>query len=134
MSQSRIAALVVLALAPTAFADKPVKFDPVWKGSVEDADLAKDAPAVLVSQKALAALWEKWKLEGKVPEVDFEKNFAVVVTSRGSVLNLGGTLKEDGDLAVQATSTRDLRPGFRYAIGVTPRGPKTVNGKPLPKE
>src|SRR5688572_13717894 len=48
MSRSRIAALVVLALVPTVFADKPAKFDPVWKGSVEDADLAKDAPAVLV--------------------------------------------------------------------------------------
>jgi hypothetical protein len=134
MSPFRIAALLVLALSPTAFADQPVKFDPAWKGSVEDADLAKDAPTVLVSQKALTALWEKWKLEGKVPEVDFEKSFAVVVTSRGSVLNLGGTLKDDGDLTVQATSTRDLRPGFRYVIGILPRGPKTVNGKPLPKE
>jgi hypothetical protein len=134
MSPFRIVAVLAIAVTPTAFADKPVKFDPIWKGSVEDADLAKDAPTVIVSQKALAALWEKWKLEGKVPEVDFDKNFAVLVTSRGSVLNLGGLLKDDGDLAVQATSTRDLRPGFRYAIGVTPRGPKTVNGKPLPKE
>ncbi len=133
---SRIVPIVTLVLTITsqAVADKPIKFDPVWKGSVEDADLAKDAPTVIVSQKALAALWEKWKLEGKTPEVDFEKHFAVVVTTRGSVLNLGGSLKDDGDLAVQATSTRDIRPGFRYVIGVTPRGPKTVNGKPLPKE
>jgi hypothetical protein len=34
-----------------------------------------------------------------------------------------------------AISTRDLRPGFRYAIKSIPReGVKTVDGKPLPKE
>ena len=134
MPSFRLTTFVVLGFLSPAFADKPIKFDPIWKGSVEDADLAKEAPTVLVSQKALTALWEKWKLEGKTPEVDFEKHFAVLVTTRGSVLNLGGSLKDDGDLAVQATSTRDIRPGFRYAIGVMPRGPKTVNGKPLPKE
>jgi hypothetical protein len=31
--------------------------------------------------------------------------------------------------------TKDLRPGFRYVLGVVPReGVKTVNGKDLPKE
>jgi hypothetical protein len=34
-----------------------------------------------------------------------------------------------------AISTRDLRPGFRYAIkSVSKEGVKTVNGQPLPKE
>jgi hypothetical protein len=134
MSPFRIAVALVIAMSPTAFAYKAAQFDPVWKGSVEDADLAKDAPSVVVSQKGLAALWEKWKLAGKVPEVDFEKNFVVVATTRGSVLNLHGLYKEDGELSFSANATRDLRPGFRYAIGVLPRGPKTVNGKPLPKE
>ena len=134
MSSSRIALVLALGLGPMTLADQPATFDPVWKGSVEDEDLAKDSPPVVVSQKALAALWEKWKLKEKVPTVDFEKSFVVVATTRGSVLNLGGTLKDDGDLTVRAAASRDLRPGFRYAIGVTPRGPKTVNSKPFPKE
>ena len=44
-------------------------------------------------------------------------------------------LDDKGDLRVVALATRDIRPGFRYAIkSVSKEGIKTVDGKPLPKE
>ena len=67
--------------------------------------------------------------------MDFGKEILVVATTVGSRLNLDTKLDEKGDLKVLALATRDLRPGFRYAIkSVGKEGVKTVNGKELPKE
>jgi hypothetical protein len=42
---------------------------------------------------------------------------------------------DKGDLQALAIATRDLRPGFRYAVLVVPReGVKTINGKELKEE
>ena len=122
-------------VASAAFgAGKLIKPDPMWTGSVEDLDLAKDAPTVITNQKAFAKLWESWKLGDKVPEIDFKKNLVILTTGRGSVLNLMAGL-DDGDLKVNGFGTKDLRDGFRYAIGVVSRdGVKTVEGKKLPQE
>src|SRR5262249_55952923 len=105
-------------------------------GSVEDENLAKDAPAVVTSAKALEKLWKDWKLTDKMPEVDFSKEIVVLTTTKGSKLTLGATLDDSkGDLQVVGLATKDLRPGFRYVIATVPReGIKTVNGKELPKE
>jgi len=66
---------------------------------------------------------------------DFSKELLAVATTRGSKLNLTAKTDDKGDLKVLALSTRDLRPGFRYAIkSVSRDGVKTVNGKELPKE
>ena len=60
---------------------------------------------------------------------------APVATTSGSRLNLNTKLDDKGDLKVVGLGTRDLRPGFRYAIkSVSRDGVKTVNGKELPKE
>ena len=130
------AAAVVLLAAPAARADnKPVKLVKQWNGSVEDAALLKGAPAVVTSAKGVEGLWKAWKLEGKPPEVDFSKQLVVVTTTRGSRLRPNVSLEDNGDLRVNALSTKDLRPGFRYVIATVPReGVKTVNGKPLPKD
>jgi hypothetical protein len=114
---------------------KPVKPSKMWSGSVEDEKLAKDAPAVVTSSKALAKLWKDWKLTDKMPEVDFKKELVVVTTSRGSKLTLALTLDERGDLRVGGLATRDLRPGFRYIIAtVSSAGVRTVNGKEMAKQ
>jgi hypothetical protein len=114
---------------------KPVKPTKMWQGSVEDEKLAKDAPVVLTSSKALAKLWKDWKLTDKMPDVDFKKQLVVVTTTRGSKLRLALTLDERGDLQVGGIATRDFRPGFRYIIAtVNNEGVKSVNGKALPKE
>jgi hypothetical protein len=112
---------------------KPVK---EWAGSVEDENLAKDAPACITSAKGLENLWKAWKLADKAPEVDFTKEIVVLTTTRGSKLKFFAALDDKkGDLMVGGLGTQDLRPGFRYVIAaVSKEGVKTVNGKELPKE
>jgi hypothetical protein len=104
-----------------------------WSGSVEDEALQKDAPEVITNAKDLEKVWKAFKAEGKVPAVDFNKFFVVAVYSRGSRLNLGGAKLDDkGNLTVLGFGTRDLRPGFRYVLGmVSNDGVQSVNGKKL---
>jgi hypothetical protein len=105
------------------------------KGSVDDEKLIEKAPpqGVVVSAKGWETLAKAWGIKD-VPKVDFGKTLLVVATTRGSQLKLTPRV-EGGDLKVVAISTRDLRPGFRYAIeSVAREGVKTVNGQPLPKE
>jgi hypothetical protein len=114
---------------------KSVKPSKEWSGSVEDENLAKDAPASITSAKSLAKLWKDWKLTDKMPDIDFTKELVVVSTTRGSKLQLALTLDDKGDLQILGIATRDLRPGFRYVLAtVSKEGVKTVNGKELPKE
>ena len=112
-----------------------VKFTREWKGSVGDENLLKGTPACITSAKALKKLWEDWKVEGQVPEVDFATEFVVVGTGQGSLVSLSARLDDEGDLRLQGTSTADFVPGFRYVIATVSReGVKTVNKKELPKE
>jgi hypothetical protein len=71
-----------------------------------------------------------------VPKVDFTRNFVVAVYSVGSKLNMAGAiLNDEGNLDVLGFGTRDIRPGFRYVLGVVSRdGVKTVNKKALPEQ
>jgi hypothetical protein len=129
---------VVLAalLTSTAFAEKTkVKTTKEWKGSVADEKLLKDAPTCIADAKGLENLWKAWKIEDKMPEVDFTKEIVVITTTSGSKVNLFANLDDKGNLEVGGLGTRDLVPGFRYVIGTVPReGVKTVNGKDLPTE
>lgn len=104
--------------------------------SIEDEALKKEAPesGVIVSAKAWEKLAKAWGIKDPA-KVDFDKEILLVATTVGSRLNLGSKLDDKGDLRVVALATRDLRPGFRYAIkSVSKEGIKTVDGKPLPKE
>ena len=111
---------------------KPVQ---AWKGSVKNRELLGQPPTVIGSAAVWKAQWKAWYLEGDVPEVDFGKKFVVIKTTVGSVLNLILRLDNKGDLKVLGMATRDLRPGFRYAMAAVAReGVKTVNGAALPTE
>ena len=134
-----LALAVVALLAPQARAEKKpaekkaVELIKQWKGSVADADLAKDAPAYVADAMSLEKLWKKWGVEGKVLEVDFKKEIVIVSTTVGSRLSLSANLGDKGNLEVLGVATRDLVPGFRYVIAtVSRKGVKTVNGKELP--
>lgn len=130
------ASFVLLAVAFGAALAKPENLKPLktWKGSVADEALEKTAPTVIVSQKTLDAVWEQWKQPGKAPTVDFDKELIAVTTSRGSIVNLI-LMREDKNLKVLGFGTRDLRDGFRFVMGTTPRaGIETVNSVALPKE
>ena len=138
MSRS-LMVLATFALGIVAFADDKKdspKLTVDLSGSVNDENLAKEAPesGMIVSQKAWEKLAAAWGIKD-APKVDFSKELLVLAHTRGSRLNLTPKVDDKGDLKVLAISTRDLRPGFRYAIkSVSRDGVKTVNGKELPKE
>ena len=53
-------------------------------GAAEDDDVDKVISYDTITEaKALDALWKTWGLEGKVPTVDFAKEFVVVSTAGG---------------------------------------------------
>jgi hypothetical protein len=127
---------VVIVFAPAALADnKPVRPVKEWSGSVDDAELAKEAPEFITEAKELEKLWKSWKLADKVPEVDFDKELVVVTTTVGSNLSLFAKLDDKGNLTVGGIATQDIAPGFRYVIATLSRdGIKTVNGKELSRK
>jgi hypothetical protein len=130
-----LAGFACAAVAPPAAAQpKKVAITKKWSGSVEDEKALK--PECITSAKGLEAVWKAWKIEGDVPQVDFAKDMVVAVYSVGSKLNMAGaSLDDKGDLTVLGFGTRDIRPGFRYVLGVVSReGVKTVNKKELPKD
>jgi len=128
--------LLIAAFTSIAHAADQPKPTVDLSGSVDDEKLEKESPAsgVIVSQKGWEKLAAAWGIKD-APKVDFSKELLAVATTRGSKLNLTAKTDDKGDLKVLALSTRDLRPGFRYAIkSVSRDGVKTVNGKELPKE
>jgi len=132
-------AIAILALATVApqQADaqkKKVEITKKWSGSVDDEKLAK--PEAITNAKKLEEIWKSWKVAGEMPKIDFSKEIVVAVYSVGSKLNIAGAnLNEKGNLDVLGFGTRDIRPGFRYVLGVVSReGVMTVNGNELPKE
>lgn len=130
------AGVVVTALAPTdALAQKKkLAITMKWDGSVDDEKAIK--PECITSAKGLEAVWKAWKIPGDMPKVDFTKDIVVAVYSVGSKLNMAGAnLDDKGNLDVLGFGTRDIRPGFRYVLGVVSReGVKTVNKKALPEQ
>jgi hypothetical protein len=127
--------LVTLFEADVQAGAKKMKFTGEWKGSVADETLQKGAPECITSATSLAKLWKAWKIEAKMPVIDFAKEIVVLTTSGGSQLNLTASLDDKGDLQLLGFGTRDLRPGFRYVLATVSReGVKTVNKKELPKE
>jgi hypothetical protein len=113
---------------------KKVAITKTWSGSVDDEKAKK--PDAITSAKGLEAVWKEWKAQGDVPKVDFTKDIVVAVYSVGSKLNMAGANPNDqGNLDVIGIGTRDVRPGFRYVLGVVSKeGIKTVNKKALPDQ
>src|SRR5262245_28715074 len=88
---------------------KQVTVTKEFSGSVADENLAKGAPTVITSAKALEKLWKDWKIGDKMPEVDFTKELVFVSTTSGSKLKVSLSLDTDkGDLQVLGIATRDL--------------------------
>jgi hypothetical protein len=108
-----------------------------WNGSIADLALQKETPAngCITDAKTFEKLWKAWQIGDKTPDVDFKTEMIVVTTTRGGQVRLALRLDEKGNLNVGGLATRDLRPGFRYVVGVIKReGVKTVNGKELPRD
>jgi hypothetical protein len=130
-----LAAVAFLFVGASSPAQEKADAGVSLKGSLDNLALQDKAPknGVLVSEAGWKELRKAWDIK-EAPKVDFRKTILVVATTRGSVLKVSPRVT-DGDLTVFTTSTRDLRPGFRYAIeSVAREGVKTVVGQPLPKE
>jgi len=127
---------LILAAAPNQglAQKKKVEISKKWSGSVDDEKAIK--PEVITSAKGLEAVWKAWKVKGEVPKVDFTTDMIVAVYSVGSKLDMAGAnLDDKGNLDVLGFGTSDIRPGFRYVLGVVSRkGVTTVNRKDLPKD
>jgi hypothetical protein len=128
------ACVATAAMPSQALAQKKkIDISQKWSGSVDNEKAPK--PEVITSAKGLQAIWKAWKVPGDVPMVDFMKNIVVAVYSGGSKLNMAGAnLDDQGNLTVLGFGTRDLRPGFRFVLGVVSRdGIKSVNKRTLPE-
>lgn len=136
--KTALLSLLVFLLAAvstaSARAEKtPVKPTSEIEGSADNVELLKEAPKFIASTADLEKLWKAWGWADKPPKVDFTKELVVLTTTRGSRLKLLVTLDETGNLEVGGIATRDLRPGFRYILGIVSReGVKTIGGKELP--
>jgi len=128
--------VVVALLAPAAQAEKKtVELKKTWTGAVLDETQQQLAPECITNAKVLEKVWKAWKIEEKMPKVDFAKEIVIVTSTNGSKINLSARLDDAGDLEVLGAATLDLAPGFRYVIATVSReGVKTVNKKKLPKE
>ena len=131
-----LASIGVATVMPSEAAaqKKKVEITKKWSGSVDDEKAIK--PDAITTAKGLEAVWKAWKVQGDVPKVDFTKDVVVAVYYVGSKLNMAGAnLDDNGNLDVLGFGTRDLRPGFRYVLGVVSKdGVKTVNKKALPEQ
>jgi hypothetical protein len=128
-------AAVLLVVPPAQAQKKAVKLNQEWSGSVEDEGLLKGAPECITTAAGFEKLWKRWKLPGKAPGVDFDRELVVITTTSGSKLSLIPQLDEKGNLETLGMATSDFRPGFRFVIGVVSKeNVKTVNGKKLPKD
>jgi hypothetical protein len=91
----------------------------VEKGPVHD---------VIQDQASYERIWRNLGLGKNPGEIDFSKEFGVISTTRGSRVSFRLRDEGDGKLNVMSISTRDIRPGLRYAIGVLSRSEwKQVN-------
>jgi phosphate transport system substrate-binding protein len=139
-SQLRLSLFLTLGLMLSWLASSSRAIDPElikatqeWTGSTESELLEKIVPQFLTTQEGFGILWKAWALKGNLPEVDFTESIIVISTTRGSRLNVSYSLDEKDNLQVNAISTRDLRPGFRYHVAVVPRaGVVSVSGVELP--
>ncbi|MFG0335362.1 MAG: hypothetical protein ACF8TS_18540 [Maioricimonas sp. JB049] len=106
-----------------------------WSGSIDDLALQKLDTGFVASGKQWIRLWNAWRFDDERPEVDFTKKLAIISTTRGGRITLETVLDDQGNLHVSGMETRDLRPGFRYAIRIVDRaGVRTVSGKPVPED
>ena len=77
-------------------------------------------------------IWRELGLTEEPGAVDFAKEVVVLSTTRGSRITFRLRDEGEGRLQVMSISTRDIRPGLRYAIAVIARqGWQEVNDTKL---
>lgn len=120
----------------SAFAqEKPTPEPQAWSGKIAQDDLLKLAPksGFITDAKSFEKLWEAWRPDEELPEVDFDKQLVLVGTVGGpNLIIMNPKLNENGDLTFIVGGTKIGGPGFGYKLMVFSReGVKSVNGTPI---
>ena len=126
----------LLMTASTLFADEPTKPAPApvreYRGETEKESTGPFNARPIFTVSDYEAAWKEQGLIESPGEVDFQKEFALLATARGSRVGFRCRDEGEGKLNVSAMSTRDIRPGLRYLIGVfLKKDWKVVNGTPI---
>ncbi len=131
-------ALLLALLLSSVVSAGPIEPTGRWNGMIDDLTLREKAPksGVLTSAAPFRELWQAWRGDEAIPEVDFAKNLVLVATVEGpNLVIMNPDLQADGDLRYMAAGTRRAGPGFGYLLLQIPReGVLSVNGQDLPGE
>lgn len=145
-SWAGVCAVVFLlcAAAPVRAGDKEIMVLAEWgAGSSVEEDLKVLAPTDqhIGDEKEWAKLWTAWRgKQSKTPQVNFNEQVVLVVTSRDEILSIAARLDDKGNLTVSLgkpasnTFQKKSGEGWYYRLAVIKReGIKTVNGQPIKK-
>ena len=126
-----------MMLGSSVWADEPVKTDPKpereYRGETEKESLGPFNARPIFTAADYENTWKELGLTASPGEVDFQKEFVLLATTRGSRVGFRCRDEGEGKLNVSAMSTRDLRPGLRYLMGVFLKKEwKEANGIPVP--
>lgn len=109
-------------MALSARADESSKPEPApvreFRGETEKESIGPFNARPIFTAADYEAAWEELGLTQSPGEVDFQKEFVLLATTRGSRVGFRCRDEGEGKLNVSAMSTRDIRPGLRYLIGV----------------
>ena len=102
-----------------------------WTGEIDAVPAGMGDSQIITDAKTLAKWWKDAAPAGKPPEINFTKDFVVILYARGSSMEVTATL--DGrNLTVEGETSKDSPPGVRYSIVLFHRGDiARVNGRPL---
>ena len=125
-----------MMLGSSVWADEPAKPDPKpereYRGETERESLGPFNARPIFTAADYENAWKELGLTASPGEVDFQKEFVLLATTRGSRVGFRCRDEGEGKLNVSAMSTRDLRPGLRYLMGVFLKKEwKEANGIPV---
>jgi hypothetical protein len=124
------AVLLVLPLMATVYGDEGI-----WTGVARNGSLRSVVPKAgcITDADTWTLVWETWRPDQRVPEVDFEKEIVLVRTVSGPNRTAGKPTKDDeGNVTFRAISTLRGGPGFGYILAkISAEGVKTINGEPF---
>lgn len=123
-------------MASSVWADEPAKPDPApereYRGETEKESTGTFNARPIFTAADYDTAWKELGLAQSPGEVDFQKEFVMLATTRGSRVGFRCRDEGEGKLNVSAMSTRDIRPGLRYLVGVfLKKDWKGVNGSPV---
>jgi len=122
-----------MMLVSAVWADESAKPDPApvreFRGETEKESTGPFNARSILTASDFEAAWKELGLTESPGEVDFQNEVVLLATTRGSRVGFRCRDEGEGKLSVSAISTRDIRPGLRYLIGVFRKKDwKEING------